>query len=134
MYNNHIFVKSFTPTAALEPYTAVKMGSADGTVAQAVDANDFVVGFVNDRGVSADDVAKGKKVDVVMAGIAEVKAGGTITLGARLSVTTAGKVVTTTPPTAGTTVEVVAIALASAVSNDVIPALIAFSTSSQPGA
>lgn len=134
MHHNHLLVKSFNAAAALEPYTAVKFGSDDTTVAQAVDADDYTIGFINDRGITADQISKGYKVDVVMAGIAEVKAGGSITRGARLSVTTAGKVVTTTAPTAGTTVQVVGVAMASAASNDVIPALIAFSVSSQPGA
>jgi hypothetical protein len=60
MYNNTGLIKSFTPTAAIVPFSAVKFGADDNTITLATAAADLVIGFTNEIEVVADDIAKGK--------------------------------------------------------------------------
>lgn len=126
MYKNNGLIKSFTPASAMPPFSAVKFGADDNSVALATLASDWVIGFTNEMEVTADDVTKGNKVDVVMSGIIEARAGAAITRGARLTVDSSSRVITAAPAT-GANVQIVAIALASAVADDQIPVVIQLS-------
>ncbi len=117
MYNNTGLIKSFTPTAAIVPFSAVKFGADDNTITLATAAADLAIGFTNEIEVVADDIVKGNLVDVVIDGIAEARAGAAITRGSRLTVDSTGRVITATPA-AGVNVQIIGIALKSAASAD----------------
>lgn len=126
MYKNPQIIKSFLATAAIAGNLAVKFGADDSTVAVATASTDLVIGFTDELGITTDDITKGKRVDVVMAGIGEITAGGDVTRGQRLTATTGGKSIAAAPA-AGVNAQVSAIALASAADGDIIPALIQLS-------
>jgi Uncharacterized conserved protein (DUF2190) len=117
MYNNAGLIKSFTPTAAIVPFSAVKFGADDNTIALATTATDLVIGFTNEIEVVADDIAKGNLVDVVIDGIAEGRAGAAIVRGSRLTIDATGRVIAAAPA-AGANVQIIGIALKSAASAD----------------
>ena len=119
MYKKPLLINSFAATAALAAYTAVKFGADDNTVVAATTATDNVIGFTDEIGMTASALNMGLKVNVVVAGIAEATAGGTVTRGDRLTVNAAGQVVTA----AAGNVQC-GVAMASAVANSVIPVLI----------
>lgn len=127
MYSKPVLIKSFTPTAAILPFKAVKFGADDQTIAAATATSDLVIGFTYDLEVTADDITKGNEVDVVLSGISEAVAGAAITRGARLTVDSSSRVITAAPA-AGVNAQIIGIALASAAGADeVIPVLIAHS-------
>lgn len=119
MYANDILMKNFVAGADIEPYRIVKFDSADGKVIKAAAATDKVLG-VSQQTITAPS---GQRVDVVMAGIAEVKAGGTITRGDLLTSDASGQAVTAAPA-AGSNNRIIGVALVSAVSGDVFPVMI----------
>ena len=127
MYNNTGLIKSFSPTAAITPFSVVKFGTDDSTVALATAATDLVIGFTNEIEITADDVTKGNLVDVVLGGIAEARAGAAITCGSRLTVDSMGRVIISAPAT-GANVQIIGTAMKSASSADeIIPVLIGHS-------
>lgn len=75
---NPTLIKTYTAGAAIGAYTAVKF-SADNTVVAAAAATDIVIGVT---GALATD--SGAQCDVIMAGIAEIEYGDTVTRGALL--------------------------------------------------
>ncbi|MGL4938431.1 capsid cement protein [Shewanella sp.] len=109
--NNQGLVKTFIAATAIPKFTVVKLNAAANSVALAVDPTDPLIG------VSAEpaDIAAGARVDVVFSGITAVKAGGTITKGAWLTVNASGAVVAAT-----STNERIGRALEAAVTGDVI--------------
>lgn len=112
---NPILVKNYKATAAIGANLLVKMGADDDHVSVAAAATDGLVGVLGNIAAStADD-----RVDVVMQGIATVKAGGSITRGALITSDSAGKAVTASEDN-----RVVGIALASAVDGDLFPVLL----------
>jgi hypothetical protein len=117
MYNNTGLIKSFTPTAAIVPFSAVKFGADDNTITLATATADLVIGFTNEIEVVADDITKGNLVDVVIDGIAEGRAGAVIVRGSRLTIDATGRVITAAPA-AGVNVQIIGIALKSAASVD----------------
>ena len=124
MYNNTGLIKSFAPTAATAPFSAVKFGADDNTIALATAATDLVIGFTNEIEITADDVTKGSLVDVVLTDIAEARAGAVITRGSRLTVDSTGRVIVAAPAT-GANAQIIGVAMKSASSADeIIPVLI----------
>jgi len=117
MYNNKGLIKSFAPTAAIIPFSAVKFGANDNTIALATAATDLVIGFTDEIEITADDVTKGNLVDVVLSDIAEARAGAAITRGSRLTVDSTGRVIVAAPA-AGANVQIIGLALKSAASAD----------------
>lgn len=112
---NHGLIKTMNAEEAIGANLLVKAGAAPGGAGVADAATDAVLGAS-----TVIDAASGERCDVVLSGIAEVKAGGTITYGDRVTAATGGLAVTTT--TAGN--RVVGIAMGDAVSGDIFPVLI----------
>ena len=115
--------KTFTAGGAIEPRRIVKMGASDGTVLQAGAAADLVFGVCN----SAQSRVTNDRVDVQVAGIASVEAGGTIARGAKVMSDSAGKGIAAAA-SAGANVEVIGVAVVTAASGDFIDVLLAVST------
>jgi len=89
---NKEFVKSFKATAAIAARSLVTVGSTDNSAAIASAAADNVIGVSDSIG---QDTAGGM-CDVVLAGIAEVKCGGTVARGDRLVSNASGQAITET--------------------------------------
>ena len=103
----------------ISQYRFVKFGSDDNHVVQAAAAMDLIIGATGILGASAVE----DRVDVVMMGIVDMKAGGTITRGALVTADSSGQAVAAAPA-AGVNNRVGGIALASAVSGDIIPVML----------
>lgn len=82
-------VKTFIAATAIARYSVVKLDSAKDSVALATSAGDRFVG------VSAEpaDVAAGDRVDIILDGIVEVRAGATVTKGIDVTANAAGRVI-----------------------------------------
>lgn len=116
---NPTLIKSWTAGAAITQNRIVKMGAANGAVILAAAAADQPVGV----SVTSIDPASGARVDVVHAGIYEIKAGGTITRGARVTSDATGQAVAAAPA-GGTNNGIVGIALQDAAAGDMVDVLI----------
>lgn len=108
---------ALTAGAAVDEFRAVKIGAADSTVIEAVDAAAAIVG------VSEFAAEAGAEVTVQVNGVARVKAGGVIARGSFVTATTDGVVVAAAPAT-GANAHVLGIALATAADGDEIPVLL----------
>ena len=67
--------RSFTAGTDLERYDAVMMGAADETVVRVANANQLIVGFVD------EDTKSGENVGVYTTGVVMAKANGRVTRG-----------------------------------------------------
>lgn len=110
-----IQIQGMAAGAAITPYSIVKIGAANHTVILAAAATDNVIGVTP---LNAADAA-GDTVDVIIAGIAEIKLAGTVARGAHVASNAAGLGIATT--TAGNVA--IGTALASGVTGDIIPVL-----------
>jgi hypothetical protein len=110
-----LLFQSFNAEAAINPRRIVKMGAADGQVLQAAAATDSPIGVADFLGQST----VGARVDVVLAGVAEVELGGTVTRGNPITSDASGRGVAAAPA-AGTNNGIIGRALQSGVSGDVI--------------
>lgn len=72
---NPLLIKTFKATGTINKNNIVKFGSNDDEVVEAAAATDLVIGVAVEAAVS------GGRVDVILFGIAQVVAGGTITRG-----------------------------------------------------
>lgn len=117
MSNNLGLVKAYTSAGAINPNSLVKF-SADYTVVQAAAVSDHIMGVTTEV-----TVVSGDRCDVVLSGIADVKLGGTVTRGDRITSDASGNGVTAAPA-AGTNNWVIGIAIISGVSGDIVPVLI----------
>ncbi len=115
---NPEFIKSFTAEAAVQPYTIVKFGTADGNVAPAAAATDALLGVAGPVGGDLNGI-----VDIILDGIAEVKAGGAITRGDQLTSDANGAAVTASPA-AGVNNRIIGVAMVSAAAGDIFPVLV----------
>jgi hypothetical protein len=116
---NNMLAKAFVAEAAVPGRRLVKMGSADDQVVVGAAAGDIVFGVSDPVG----QATVGGRIDVIVAGIVEVDAGGTIARGARVASDATGKGVAAAPG-AGTNNGVVGIALRAAVNGDIVPVLL----------
>lgn len=119
-WNNPDIRIAYKGSAAIAAYTIVKFGSDDLTVSPAAAATDSLLGVANELGLSAADVAAGATLDVIVAGVAEIAAGASITRGALVTSDANGKAVAAAP-SAGVNNRILGIALKSAASGDIIP-------------
>lgn len=110
----------FAAGATVNPSRIVKIGAADSTVIQGAAATDRFVG-VSDKNISR---ASGEIVDVIVSGVAVVKAGGSISRGAAVTSDASGQAVAAAPA-AGTNNGIVGWALDAASSGDLVSVLIA---------
>jgi len=113
---NPTLIKTFIAPAAIAGRMLVTFGAADGKVAEASAVSDPLLGVAEQIGSRDND-----RVDVIVAGIAEVVAGGNITRGDSLTANASGQAITSV---AGTD-RIVGLALQSGVANDIIDVLIA---------
>lgn len=116
-----ILIRNYVAGAGgVRQYRIVRVGAADGEVVEATAVTDALLGVSIQPGTAA----QGERCDVVLGGVAEVAAGGTITRGAWVTANASGQAVAAAPG-AGTNNNVVGIALVSAAAGDVIPVLLA---------
>lgn len=111
-----LLIKNFDAGAAIAGNRFVKFGAADYQVIQNAAATTRGIGASNQLGAAAS----GDPVDVIMAGIADVQAGGSITRGAEVTSNATGQAVAAA---AGNLVA--GVAMVNAVSGDIIPVLLA---------
>ncbi len=116
---NPTLTKNFTAEIAVTRYRIVKFGSSDGQVVQAAAATDAMVGVVAEL-----DAAGGERVDVHLAGLAEVEFGGTVARGALVTADSQGRAVAAAPA-AGVNNRVIGVAMVAAASGDIASVLIA---------
>lgn len=108
-------IKSFKSPSAIEGRKVVTFGAADGEVVTATAPTNTLIGISEQIGSRDND-----RVDVVIAGICEAKAGGNITRGEYLTVNGSGDVVAAS----ASTDRIVGMAMQNGVANDVIDVLI----------
>lgn len=112
-------VKSFVAGGAIGQNTFVEF-SADYTVTQANAATDLIVGVC----VQPGGALQGERVDIQLTGIAEVKAGGTITRGTLVTTDSNGKAVAP-GPSAGVNNRVAGMAMITTADGDLFDVLLA---------
>lgn len=117
MANNGL-TKCYTAEGAINANRIVKVGAADYGVLQAAAVGDKSIGISTEI-----DAASGERVDVVLAGIADLKLGGTVARGDLLTSDATGQGVTAAPA-GGTNNRIVGMAIISGVTGDIIPALV----------
>ncbi len=110
--------KAYTAGGTINPFRIVKFGSNDYEVVQSAAVGDLLIGVSTEV-----DASTGERVDVVQAGIADVKIGGSVTRGQLLTSDASGQGVAAAPA-AGTNNRVIGVALISGVSGDIIPVVI----------
>ncbi|MEM1426390.1 MAG: DUF2190 domain-containing protein [Cyanobacteria bacterium P01_H01_bin.130] len=116
MWANPTLVKAFEASGAIARYSLVSLGPVEGQVAAATAATDTCLGVSREV-----DAIAGECCDVVLTGVAKVRVGGAVALGAQVTATTDGKAVT-----AGSGDRVAGIALeAASVDGGIIPVLLA---------
>jgi len=106
-------LKSLQAGLAIAEGNLLKFGADDDTVVPATAGTDLLIG------IAESDASIGERVGVQFSGIADVKAGGTITRGAFVSSDANGKAVAAV---AGD--RVIGFATASAVLDDLVPVLV----------
>lgn len=112
--------KSVKCTAVIATaFLLAKFGADDDTLSQATASTEELVGVFQHTTTAA-----GQEVRVMMSGISRVKLGGTVTRGGLLTSDASGQAVAI-GAVAGTNYAVIGRAMASGVSGDIIPVLIA---------
>lgn len=117
MANNGL-TKAYTAEGAIGANLLVKPGAADFGLLAAAAVGDLIIGVSTE--IAA---ASGERVDVIHAGIADVKLGGTVTRGNPITSDASGQGVAAAPA-AGVNNRIVGFALTSGVSGDIIPVML----------
>lgn len=110
---NPLFTKNFRTAAAIAAYRIVRLVTTDDQVQQASAVGDFLIGVSTSIASLIND-----RCDVIMAGIAEVEYGGTVTRGALLTTDATGRAVVAAPA-AGTNSRIIGFAMESGVVGDI---------------
>jgi hypothetical protein len=114
-------IKNFEAgTGGVRDNRVVQFGAADGVVIEATASTQLLLGVSTQPGTAA----AGERCDVVLSGIADVIAGGSITRGSYVTTDNAGRVVAAAPA-AGVNAAIVGMAMQSAATNDIIQVLLA---------
>jgi len=113
-----ILEKSVKSTAAVAANTIAKPGADDDTYSTATAVSDEMIGIFQHASGAGEEVRLG------LAGVSLLKLGGTVTRGNWLTSDGSGQGVAASPAT-GVNNSVIAKALASGVSGDIIPVLLA---------
>lgn len=116
---NPTLTKNYVAGTAIAKRRIVKFDAADGKVIQAAAATDSLVGVAAEL-----DAASGARVDVHLAGIAEIEAGGAVTRGGLVTADANGKAVAAAPAS-GVNNRVIGVAMVTAANGDVFPVLLA---------
>jgi len=111
--NNPGLIKSFIAEAVVAAYRIVRFGSADGSVVQAGAGTETYVGVSGNLGGNA-----GRRVDIILSGVAEVEYGGAVTRGNFLTSDVNGRAVHANPAV-GVNVNLIGIAMVSGVAGDI---------------
>ena len=114
---NNLLTKTFIAGAAIAKYTIVMFDSSDDTVIVATGNTDLPIGITQDAAES------GARIEVALAGIAEVKAAGAITRGDYVVATAGGEGVAGTGSTAKQ--QAIGIAMEGVADDDVFSCMIA---------
>jgi hypothetical protein len=114
--------KSYNAEAGIAAFTIVKVGANDLGALQAAAATDKIIGVTTEIAAVTSE-----PVDVVFAGIAYVKLGGTVARGDILTSDTNGNAITAAPA-AGTNNRTIGIARVSGVVGDVAEVMLALGT------
>jgi hypothetical protein len=117
--SNPILIKKFTASGAVAGNRIVKHGAADNLVALAAAATDLLIGVSQNKVDAADT----EPVDVILQGLATVKAGGAITRGAKVTSDATGQAVAAAPA-AGANNQILGIAYEAAANGDLFRVLI----------
>ena len=117
--SNQTLTKNYTAEGAITANSIVKFGTTDDVVVLAAAATDASIGVVEGVAPSA-----GERCDVVMSGIAEIKLAGSVTRGGPITANASGLGVAAAPG-AGSNNRIVGFTLASGVSGDIVPVLLA---------
>ena len=115
---NNLLTKTFVAGAAIAKNTIVMFDSADDTVIVATANTDLPMGISLEAAAAAGD-----RIEVAVAGIADVKAAGAITRGDYVVSAAAGEGVAGTASTAKQ--QAIGIAMVGVADNDIFPCLIA---------
>ena len=124
MYNNVLLKKSFKASGVIAPNTAVVLDATGVIASPATTYTSNVIGVTDNLGITAAEATAGATIDVNMIGIAELKLGGTVTVGTVVFSDASGFGVATAYSTAAQTMRPIGQALASGVSGDIIPVLL----------
>ena len=116
MLSNIGLTKAYKAGAQISPYTIVKWDAVDFQVLPAAAATDKSIGVTPNAGT----VPAGQRVDVIVAGMVEVIAGGTITRGDPITSNATGQGVTAAPA-GGANNRIIGFAECSAVAGDIFP-------------
>jgi hypothetical protein len=100
--------------AAFDPYLLMKYGAADGEVVPASGPTDLIIGGNGNIGA-----ALGDRIDIIVDDFVEVRLGGTVTRGDKLTADANGLAVTAAPA-AGANAQIAGYATVSGVLNDII--------------
>lgn len=113
--SNPILKKNFVAGGAIAANRFVMFGGDDDTVVVSTAASSAIIGASEET----FDAATGERIDVIVAGIADIKLGGTVARGAAVTSDGTGQAVASASGN-----RVAGIALASGVSGDIVPVLL----------
>ena len=114
---NNLITKTFEAGAAIAKHTIVKFDSADDTVTVATGVTDLPIGISLEAAANAGD-----RIEVAVAGIAEVKSAGVIARGAAVVATSGGEGKAGTAATAKQ--NAIGYAMNGVADNDIFPCMI----------
>ena len=117
---NPTLKKNFLAEAAVVKHRIVKFGADDDHVLQGAAVGDFIFG-VSDLVAAA---AAEERMDVIVAGIADIEFGGTIVRGGRVTTDATGRAVAAAPAV-GVNNRIIGFAWVSGVIGDIAPVLLA---------
>ncbi len=120
---NKVFTKPYDAGAAVKSNRFVKFGADDNQVIQAAASTDLIIGAVNNVAVPGSDAATGDRLDVEHYGIVDIRLGGNVTRGNKVTSDANGCAVAAAPG-AGVNAQIGGIALRSGVADDIIPVLL----------
>lgn len=120
---NKVFTKPYNAGGAIKSNRFVKFGGDDDTILQAAASTDLIIGAVNNVAPPGSDAASGDRLDVEHYGIADIRLGGNVTRGNKVTSDANGCAVAAAPG-AGVNAQIGGIALRSGVADDIIPVLL----------
>jgi len=111
-------IKNYEAEGGIEGYHFGKPGSSDQKIAKTSSSTDLITGITTEL-----DAVNGEPVDLVHDGVHQLKLGGTVTRGQKLTSDANGRGIAAVPAN-DTNISVGAVALASGVDGDIIPVII----------
>lgn len=115
--------RSYLATSAITKNTLVKAGTNDGEVAPCAAATDVPIGVCGNVG----QATVGGRVDIIIGGVADLKLGGTVAKGDRITSNASAQGVAAAPA-AGTNNGIIGTCEVAGVSGDIVPVNVVPST------